>query len=323
MIIVWRLTTRCNLSCPFCAYDRMRPFARSDAAPADLRDFCRALADYQRTHADPVLVSWLGGEPFLYPGFASLAAATTALGLRVSATTNGTALHSAAVRHLILDHFAELTVSLDAPGALHDTLRGWPGAFAALRRDVTALAAARVSLGRTLKLRVNTVLLRATIDALPALAREVADWGVDELTFNLLGGRDRPEYFAAHRPLPGQVAALAAALPALRAELAPRGLTLAGGPAYLRRLHAAATDQVVPVTDCAPGERFLFVDENGVVSPCSFTSDELGVPAADLRDAAGIAALPARFAAARFAHAPAACADCPSTQVSGKFSHAA
>lgn len=323
MIVVWRITTRCNLACPFCAYDRTLPFARVDADPDAIRAFCLSLADYQRSQRDPVLVSWLGGEPFLSPQISALTTHATALGLRVSATTNGTTLRSPAVRRHILDHYAELTVSLDSPDRRHDDLRGWPGGFAELRENVFALAAARDAQRRPLKLRINTVLLRATLATFSKLAREVAAWGVDELTFNILGGRDRPEYFAAHRPLPGPLAALATALPGLRAELAPRALTIAGSPAYLARLHAAASDKPCPVADCAPGDRFLFVDETGRVSPCSFTGDSLGVSVAELRTAADIAALPQRFALARAARPPAVCADCPSTRVFEKFAPAA
>ncbi len=323
MIVVWRLTTRCNLACPFCAYDRTLPFARTDTAPALVRAFCQTLADYQNRHNDPVLLSWLGGEPFLSPELPALTAHATSLGLRVSATTNGTPLGSPDLGRHLLDHYAELTVSLDSPDTVHDALRGWPGGFASLRTNLRTLAHARSAQHRPLRLRINTVLLRATLPSFPALAREIATWGVDELTFNLLGSRDRPAYFSTHRPLPSQLAAFAAALPALRRELGPRGLHIAGSPAYLARLHGAAVDTPHPVADCAPGGSFLFIDETGLVSPCSFSSARLGVPVTALRTAADLAALPTRFADARLARRPVACADCPSTHVFQKFAPAA
>jgi MoaA/NifB/PqqE/SkfB family radical SAM enzyme len=315
MIVVWRITTRCNLACPFCAYDRNLPFPRTSASADAVRTFLDTLAAYQARHQDPVLVSWLGGEPLLLAELPALTAHATALGLRVSATTNGTTLGSASVRRHLLDHYSELTVSLDAPGPAHDTLRSAPGLLSALRQNVATLAAAR-----TLKLRVNTVLLRATIDDFPSLAREVASWGVRELTFNALGGRDRPEYFPENRPLPAQLARFASLLPSLREEFSPLGLTISGGSAYLDRLHAAATDTPRPVADCGPAERFLFIDEHGLVSPCAFTTDTLGIPISELRTAADLANLPARFAAARVSSRPRVCDDCPSTQVFEKFS---
>ncbi len=315
MIVVWRVTTRCNLACPFCAYDRRLPFARTDAAPAAIRRFLEILADYQNVSGDPVLVSWLGGEPLLWPVLPELTCHATALGLRVSATTNGTTLGSATVRRHLIDHYSELTISLDAPDASHDVLRSSPGLFEALRENVTELSQAR----RAMKLRVNTVLLSSTIDRFPEIAREVASWGVDELTFNILGGRDRPEYFSDHRPLPAQLAGFIDQLPSLRRELTPHGLAIAGSPAYLDRLHSAATGKPRPVSDCGPAERFLFIDEHGSVSPCSFTTAELSVPLAGIHNSSDLLSLPVRFTAARTTRRPRVCDDCPSTQVFEKF----
>ncbi len=319
MIVVWRVTTRCNLACPFCAYDRRLPFARTDAAPDAIRRFLEILADYQKVSGDPVLVSWLGGEPLLWPMLSGITRHAISLGLRVSATTNGTTLASASVRRHLIDHYSELTISLDAPDSTHDTLRSFPGLFQTLRENVPALSRDRRVAARPLKLRVNTVLFRATIDRFPAIAREVASWGVDEITFNLLGGRDRPEYFSAHRPLPEQLADFTDRLPSLRRELESLGLNIAGSPAYLDRLHASAGGGLRPVADCGPGERFLFIDEHASVSPCSFTSDKLSVPLGEIHTVSDLKSLPVRFASSRATRRPRDCDDCQSTQVFDKF----
>ncbi len=320
MIVVWRVTTHCNLACPFCAYDRRLRFSRTHAETAAIRSFLAVLADYQNVNRDSVLVSWLGGEPLLWPLLPNLTTHATSLGLRVSATTNGTTLGSSAVRRHLIDHYSELTISLDAPDATHDALRSSPGLFEALRKNVSALSQARLAAAHHLKLRVNTVLLRSTIDRFPEIAREVASWGVDELTFNILGGRDRPEYFAEHRPLPEQLDAFSDRLPLLRQEAAHQRMIIAGSPAYLDRLHSSVSGRLSPVVDCGPAERFLFIDEHGSVSPCSFTTGDLSVPLTELKVASDLMAMPVRFAASRIAHRPLVCDDCPSTQVFEKFS---
>jgi MoaA/NifB/PqqE/SkfB family radical SAM enzyme len=319
MIVVWRITTRCNLACPFCAYDRSQPFTRVEADPAVIRAFCATLADYQQHTGDQVLISWLGGEPLLWPTLPALTVQANALGLRVSATTNGTTLRHPEIRQHILDHYAELTVSLDAPGPAHDDLRRWPGGFASLRENVTALARSRHGHPRRLKLRVNAVLLRSTIRHFAELAREVSCWGVDELTFNLLGGRDRPEFFPANRPLPDQLKSFITDLSALRQELRPSGLAIAGSAAYLDRLYASTSGVLRAPADCAPGERFLFINEDGLVSPCSFTENSLGIPVADLHTAQQLLDLPARYRSRLERNRPGVCADCPSTHVFEKF----
>lgn len=321
MIVLWRVTTRCNLSCAFCAYDRRLPLARTSSDPSSIKRFLDVLADYQEIRQVPVLVSWLGGEPLLLPTLSELTTYAVSRGLRISATTNGTSLGSSAVRRHVLDHYSELTISLDSPDEKHDLIRSSPGLFDSMRTRVPDLSKARQRGGHPLKLRVNTVLLRSTIDRFPVLAREVAAWGVDELTFNLLGGRDRPEYYPDNRPLPGQFERFAEQLNDLRAELLPQGLVISGSQSYVNRLASTVHDIPRPISDCGPGERFLFIDELGSVSPCSFTSGTLAVPLENLRNAADVISLSSRFRDTRQACPPSVCDDCPSTRVFEKFSH--
>jgi hypothetical protein len=151
------------------------------------------------------------------------------------------------------------------------------------------------------------------------LCAKLAGWGVDEITFNQLGGRDRPEFFPEHSLRPQDVIELRAILPDLRASLSARRVTLCGTDRYLGRIEASARQQMLPVEDCLPGERFLFIDETGLVSPCSFTSDDYGVSLEDIRDVDGLLGLPARYRGAQASAKAKACSDCPSNHVFAKF----
>jgi MoaA/NifB/PqqE/SkfB family radical SAM enzyme len=279
-----------------------------------------ALADYQREAGDSVLVSWIGGEPFLFPSLSELTVFfTRQLCLRVSATTNGTTLGSAAVRNHVRDHYSELTVSVDGIGAVHDRLRFWPGGYAALRRSVRQLAEAKRTARRGPRLRANVILMRQTIAEFEPLCFELADWGMEEITFNQLGGRDRPEFFPTHRLLPEDAAWLQSQVPQLRDRLSRRGVLLKGGDAYLRRIQASSRDETIPVADCRPGEQFLFVNELGNAAPCSFTSSGYGISLAELDRVEALIDLPERFARARRERRLAPCEDCQSTQIFEKF----
>jgi AdoMet-dependent heme synthase len=320
VVVVWRVTQRCNLGCPFCGYDRRLPWTRRDADPTQILAFGAVLADFQRVTGRRVLVSWIGGEPLLWRPLTALTVSfVREFGLRVSATTNGTTLGSPGARAHVLEHYAELTVSVDAVGPLHDELRGWSGGFTRLRRCLEALAADRVRVGAGPLLRVNVVLMRDTVTDFPALCRELARWGVEEITFNQLGGNDRPEFYPAHRLTLPQVRWLAAEVPALRDELRRCGVALRGGPRYLERIEHSAAGRALPIADCHPGDEFLFVSENGIVAPCSFTLDGYGVPLGDVRSTSELATLAQRFRALRDRRRLAVCDDCPSTQVFAKF----
>jgi MoaA/NifB/PqqE/SkfB family radical SAM enzyme len=319
MIVVWRVTERCNLTCPFCAYDRRVERPRREASPRAVIQFAEVLAAYQNETGDPVLVSWLGGEPLLWRPLSALTASLRQLGLRLSVTTNGTALASAVMRSHVLEHYAELTVSIDGLVHFHDRSRGWRGGFATLQRILCTLAAEKRRTGSGPLLRVNVVLMRDNVEQFEELCLEVARWGVDEITFNQLGGNDRPEFFPAHRLRPVDVDLLAERVNTLRPRLAAFGTVLRGGERYLARIRSSAAGERLAVDDCGPGERFLFVSEVGIVAPCSFTTDAYGVPIEELTSWRDIVALPFRFAAARTAKRASACGDCPSTQVFDKF----
>lgn len=327
MIIVWRVTQQCNLSCPFCAWDRRLPGPRIGAGAADVWRFARILGDYQRECDDPVLLSWLGGEPLLWPPLFDLAPRIAVLGIAQSATTNGTTLGSSKLRAQILDCFSELTVSIDGFASLHETLRDWPGGWAHLRESVAALvdergAAQGTARGGTkpLKLRANIVVMRDNVAEFAALCTTLAGWGFDEITFNALGGRDRPEFFAAHRLAPADVAAFERQLPALRARLAVQGVRLCATPEYLSRIAASARDDCLAIDDCAPGENFLFIDEHGRIAPCSFTSDAYGVGINEITGSSDLEALRGRFRIRRLDAPQPVCKDCQSTRVFAKFS---
>ena len=324
MIVIWRVTTACNLSCGFCAYAKDLSFARSSVEPEIVREFARVLAAYRRASDERVMVSWLGGEPLLWAPWRALSAELKALGLQVSATTNGSTLGSAGVRAFIIENLAELTVSVDGIGAVHDRLRGSPGGFDRLERDVRALVRASVLAGKGPRIRVNTVLMADNVEQFPALCERLAMWGIDEISFNQLGGNDRPEFHAAHRLHLADVERLAAQLPPLREQLATRGVRLVGGERYLERLRATASGRSIRVTECPPaatnaGEQSLFITEAGIVAPCSFTPADYGVPVGEIDSVEALRALPARVRAKRAAQRSRWCDDCPSTQLFDKF----
>lgn len=320
MIVVWRVTEHCNLSCKFCAYDRELARTRRNADPQVTRRFGEVLSDYQRLTGDSVLVSWLGGEPLLWLPLAYLTRTFCCdYGLRVSTTTNGTRLNVAEVRAHLIECYSELTISVDGIGTVHDKLRGWAGGFARLERDVATLASEKRKGGRGPILRANVLLMRATLARFDELCARLAGWGIEEITFNQLGGNDRPEFYQAHRLLPEQGDWLVDELPRLRTRFADVGLRLHGSDNYAKRIRATAYGRRFPVQECHAGESFLFINERGEAAPCSFTVDGYGIPISTITSAFELVELPRRFQELRSQRRLSACEDCHSTRVFEKF----
>src|SRR5262249_15697407 len=144
-------------------------------------------------------------------------------------------------------------------------------------------------------LKANVLLMRDTIAGFEQLCHRLAGWGIEEVTFNQLGGNDRPEFYPAHRLLPQQADGLAAELPDLRNRLARVGLRLRGTGGYGRRIQATAYGEHLAIVDCRPGENFLFINESGEVAPCSFTVSGYGVPVQEIISVSALRQLPSRF----------------------------
>jgi MoaA/NifB/PqqE/SkfB family radical SAM enzyme len=311
LVVVWRVTERCNLTCPFCAYDRRLDFPRRDANPEQVLSFGKTLRDARSGRN--ILVSWLGGEPFLWKPLLDVSRIIKhEFGLRVAVTTNGLALKSKLIRERIAADFDQITVSVDHLDDGHDQLRGADGLFNELKSSIGEL----VCLESDLLVRVNVVLMRKNIHVFEPLCTELADWGVGEVTFNSLGGRDRPQFFPANCLTEDDVLGFAAELPRIRDEMARRGLIIQGNDAYLERMLTSARGEMFEVDDCSPGSQFLFVDENGIAAPCHFTVNGYGIPISEICD---LESLPSMFQALRQRNPLAACMDCKSTQVFGKF----
>ncbi len=320
LVVVWRVTETCDLSCWFCEYNRRLRRPRQAARREDVLAFGKVLAEYAAASQRPVLVSWLGGEPLTW---APLEAAGTRLhdelGLALGLTTNGWQLDRPGLIDHLAEMYAEITVSVDGLATAHDAGRGAAGLFEQLRAGVGGLREIKQRRGHGPKLRANTILMRSNLRSVEALCEELATWGIEDVTFNTLGGQPPGPYYAQEHLQPEDVAWLRGELPGMRQRLLAGGLRLLGSARYLGRVGDAAAGVPAPVADCHPGAEFLFVDPAGRVAPCSFTSGGYGVPSAQLRSAADLAQLPARFAAERRRALAAACHDCPSTQVSGKF----
>jgi MoaA/NifB/PqqE/SkfB family radical SAM enzyme len=317
LVVVVRVATGCTLGCQHCGFSRDLSLTRREIDSSTLLQLGASLQGIQERSNRRVLVSWLGGEPFLWTDWRNLTARfKKEFGLSLSITTNGLALASDSIRSFALSHFSEITVSIDGIELHHDFMRGSLGMFQRLQGVVAKIRQERDP--QQTRLRVNTVLTEFNVASFPEFCREMALWGFDELTFNPLGGNDRPEFFAEHRLTVSQVEQLSRDLIGLRTECKNMGLLIRGGYGYLNRLLAAARGECIPIDDCKPGETFLFIDERGLVSPCSFTCGTLGIPVSQWI-AEGAFKASKDFLQTKRILRNAACEDCFATNVFDKF----
>lgn len=197
-----------------------------------------------------------------------------------------------------------VTLSLEGPPALHDRLRGRPGAFENLCRTWAGLReipGVRTYLGYTL----SDANAGHVEEALAAVAARVPATTLDDLHVNVLthSGHYYDNLAGDLRPPATVPAAVTEALRRREASAAPQDLLEA---AYLRGVaeHLRTGRSPVP---CRSGSASVFVQANGDVFPCTVYGRRLG----NLREASLGAILDgAEAAAARAVIARDACPGC-------------
>lgn len=318
-VIVWRINQICNMRCRFCSYSRDVERIRSNADDEEVKRLCGVLADHKDITGEDMLISWIGGEPLLWEEMMPRSRFLHERGIEVSATTNGLLLGKEGMQEGILANFSELVCSLDGYPPVNDAVRQYPGHFEKVTGYIRELNKKRKKTGSPLRLKVNTILMRKNFDQFRPFCEYLLNLGVDEVTFNQLGGYDRPEFYEDNRLTVEQAERLCGEFPAMQRDFAERGLVLHGSPAYLRRILLSSGNCKNPVADCRPGGWFWFINENGFISPCSYTSYEYAFPVKHLKRPEDIPKVQDFFEESRKKMLSRWCGDCHCTQVYDKF----
>lgn len=219
-------TGLCNLACPMCTVNH-----RADA-PRHLtferfRQWIEQLPQLQELHLQGL------GEPMLNPQFFEMVAWASARGIRVSANTNLTLLTPQRAQRCIDSGLHALSISIDAADAqLYQSVRV-RASFDKVLRNLARLAALRDrAAGRGPEVRLVMVLMRRTLDQLPAVLRLAQRFGVHEVQVQRLSSDlEQPDLPERYIPIREHVR---------QAELAPEDLAHARAVfAHASRLAAA------------------------------------------------------------------------------------
>ncbi|MBI4639151.1 MAG: radical SAM protein [Candidatus Tectomicrobia bacterium] len=131
---------QCNLFCRMCDIgqgDRSSMFYRNMInGDCDFDNFCLLMREVA---VFKPFISITSTEPLLYPRIDDAIAVVKDMGMEMNITTNGTLLerHAESFVKLGLD---KLTISLDGPSEIHDTIRGVSGTFRRVMRGIDTLS---------------------------------------------------------------------------------------------------------------------------------------------------------------------------------------
>ncbi len=320
LIVIWRVLDACNLACRFCEFSILNKFPRVFPDEKEILRVAEILHQYKHRTGSKILVSWLGGEPLLWQGIFRVSNYLKRdLGLHISSTTNGTFLDREDVRKQLVEYFDELTISVDGLGNTHDFLRGKEGLFTRVLEGIAALSDEKWRSNSNLKLRANVMLDSESIGDFENLCAILARHGITHVTFNPLMADKKSPLYRDYGLKPEHLNALRE-IERRRGEIFNKyGLIVCGSHRYFERVGNYVMDVKMPVRDCQPGTRVLFIDQHGGIGPCSFLAASTGVRTTDLRTVEDIEELPSKFREFIKSNKPLPCEDCHDTNVFGKF----
>jgi MoaA/NifB/PqqE/SkfB family radical SAM enzyme len=150
--IIWHITDRCFLSCPYC-------FATKTGreTPLDkLDDFMEAFKELGIQKVDIA-----GGDPLTYSNLSVICEELSKLGIQMTLTTSGVGKNE--VKEWLINHaemFSWILVSIDAPTPeQHDLLRGKVGTFDQLNELIENLKKKQYR-----NIRINTVITKIFLE---------------------------------------------------------------------------------------------------------------------------------------------------------------
>jgi len=318
-VIVFRITQNCNMSCLFCSYSTEVERQRDVANIADIENFLKILSEYKSAKDQEILFSWIGGEPFLWKYIILFSEKLKENNIKVSTTTNGLALSSVQKRKDVIKYFSEIVFSLDGFSQCNDRIRQYEGHYEIVTNNILKLSEEKKEANSALIIKVNTILLKENIGDFENFCHKLIEIGVNELTFNQLGGFDRPEFYEANRLLPFQVKKFLETLPILKDKFLKLGLTIHGGSHYLERIIASTENQKISIDECNPSNWFWFINEKGFISPCSYTSYEYKYHINKIKNIETIDEIQNYFKTLRITNRSHWCDNCHCTQIYDKF----
>jgi radical SAM protein with 4Fe4S-binding SPASM domain len=182
---VWELTLRCDLACRHCG-------SRAGRARPDELSLDEALGLVEQlANLGTREVTLIGGEAYLYPGYAEVVRAIRANGMSCAVVSGGRGL-TPEVASVMADAGVEsVSISIDGDQETHDRLRGVEGSYRAALRALETCRA----LG--MQVAVNSQINRLNMRLLEAVLEQVLSLGCHgwQLMLTVPAGRaaDEPD----------------------------------------------------------------------------------------------------------------------------------
>ena len=288
MLVFWETTRACLLACSHCRATAQRQALPGELDTADGLHLLEQVAAFG--HPAPVVV-FTGGDLLMRDDVADLISYARQLGLHTAAAPAVTPLLGwAALARLKAAGIDSISLSLDAPEAVHDRIRGVAGTFR------HTLEAARIAQDLGLRVQINTVVMDQTVDTLADVAALILEARIPvwEVFFLIATGRGQADAMISpaatedvcHFLLDASsydLVVRTVEAPFVRRVLAERQEGVTGGRLH-RRLRSRLEQRCGPAVHevrwgtrgTLDGDGIVFVAYDGTISPGGFLPVSLG-----------------------------------------------
>jgi MoaA/NifB/PqqE/SkfB family radical SAM enzyme len=164
------LTNRCNLQCSMCFVNKPGSEDRKELGIDELK---KVLDDLRRWHPR---IGITGGEPLLRKDIVDFISHAKKLDLKVGLNSNAVLIDEDYANALVASGLDNLTVSVDGPPSIHDTIRGKSGLFERAIQGIKHVHEARNKAGKIRPLlRITCTITQENQDSFAELGAKASD----------------------------------------------------------------------------------------------------------------------------------------------------
>jgi len=249
--VIWEITNQCNYHCPYCIFSAQHRRPDQELSTARVQKIVIELgtAGYRS-------LKFTGGEPFLRPDMIAIMKWSKKQGMEVDISTNASLITAEMARQLAALRLSYIHVSLDGGiSEIHESLRG-KNTFAPTIRGIKNLVAAGVTV------RLGAVIAKNNESHLVELINLAIGLGAAEIIFSLLEPvgrlRENSEYLTTHGTFYWEKRLMTWKYK--YKNQIKISFSLGGSESGAKG-------------NCPGGNKFLFINHLGLVSPCTWVSE--------------------------------------------------
>lgn len=250
--VLWEITNICNYSCSYCIFSAQSKKMDGELTTDEVFKTLKGLKANNYTH-----IKITGGEPFVRNDLLKILKKAVDLGFEIDVSTNGSFITPEKAQEIKKINLKMVHVSLDGHNAkTHELVRG-VNTFERTIRGIRNLVE------NDIYVRIGTVIYKENENNIEDIVRLVVNLGVNEIIFSFMEpvGRMKDDYtLVSNRDIQG-----------LKSEIE----NISDRYKHIIKVSYSFTEEVDSCEEgnCPGGSKFLYIDNLGRVSPCTWVAE--------------------------------------------------